>query len=137
VRDPQTGQERKAKDNETPTRTEEKLIYILDPVEVRDWLIAKDGAEVRIFIGTEKGTNGYPDKSVIKRFIIPETVLNEAPADSGSLFEGEGGAEEQEGSDQAEEAPPPPPPQRQAAKPAPQQAKKSPPPPPVKTAKRR
>lgn len=131
-KDQKTGQMRKQKGNESVDHTEDKTIYILSPDEVKEWLIANDGKELRFRVKTQKGTDGYPDKSVIGNFIIPETVLSEGAEDASSLFDELG--EEAEAPAQEEETETPAPPPRKATPPPPA---KKPAPAPTKTAKKR
>lgn len=126
-KDPKTQQMRKAKGNESVDHTEDKTIYILSPDEVKEWLIANDGKELRFRVKTQKGTDGYPDKSVIGNFIIPETVLSEGSDDASALFDDAEGGGGEEAPAQEEEV------EVEEVKPA-QQAKRTPPPPAKKTA---
>lgn len=137
-KDQKTGQMRKAKGDESVDHTEDKTIYILSPDEVKEWLIANDGKELRFRVKTQKGTDGYPDKSVIGNFIIPETVLSEGSDDSALFDDAGSSGEGQEAPVQEEETEtPPPPPAKPAPRTPPPPAKKPASPPAKSAAKRR
>lgn len=56
-----------------PETGETKKLEYLNPKQVQEFLKNFAGTEVPFRVKTEKGTNGYSDKSKISKFLLPES----------------------------------------------------------------